>query len=109
MDPGPLGNTLSFNGDESMENYLHIGGDKDGLSYPAADDAETAQCPVGVKGQESYTRSTLSLGGVSIVVYVHESLTVEQAVDRLVAHYKAWAVKRPGGRRLFWRKEKSQK
>ena len=92
-----------------MENYLHVGGDKDGLCYPAADDAETAQCPTVVTGQETYTRSTLSLGDASIVVYVHESLTREQALDRLVAHYKAWAVNRPGGRRLFWRKEKSQK
>jgi hypothetical protein len=96
-------------GDESMENYLHIGGGKDGLSFPAADDAETAQCPVGITDKETYTRLTLSLGDMSIVVYVHESLTVEQALDRLVAHYKAWAVKRTGGRRLFWRKEKSQK
>jgi len=92
-----------------MENYLHIGGGKDGLSYPAPDDAETTQCPVAVTDKETYARSTLSLGDMSIVVYVHESLTVEQALDRLVAHYKAWAVKRPGGRRLFWRKEKSQK
>ena len=92
-----------------MENYLHIGGGKDGLSYPAPDDAQTAQCACRVKGQETYTRSTLSLGDVSIVVYVHESLTLEQALDRLVAHYKAWAVNRPGGRRSFWRKEKSQK
>ena len=92
-----------------MENYLHIGGGKDGLSYPVGEDAETAQCPVGVTDKETYTRSTLSLGDVSIVVYVHESLTREQALDRLVAHYKAWAVNRPGGRRLFWRKDKSQK
>ena len=92
-----------------MENYLHVGGGKDGLCYPAADDAETVQCPCGPTDQETYTRSTLSLGDVSIVVYVHESLTREQALDRLVAHYKAWAVNRPGGRSLFWRKEKSQK
>ena len=31
--------------------------------------------------------------------YVHESLTPEQALNRLVEHYKAWAVNRPGGRR----------
>ena len=42
---------------------------------------------------------TLSLGGVPIVAYVHESLTPEQALNRLVEHYKAWAVNRPGGRR----------
>jgi hypothetical protein len=30
---------------------------------------------------------------------VHESLTPTEALSRLVEHYKAWCVNRPGGRR----------
>jgi hypothetical protein len=49
--------------------------------------------------KETYTRSTLSVGDVSITIYIHESLTPEQALNRLVEHYKAWCVNMPGGRR----------
>jgi hypothetical protein len=82
-----------------MQNYLRIGGGKDGLSYPAADDAETVEWPVAITDRETYTRSTLSVGDVSVTIYIHESLTPEQAFNRIIEHYKAWAVNMPGGRR----------
>jgi len=58
-----------------MQSYLHIGGGKDGLSFPATDDAETLEWQVGITNKETYNRLTLSLGDVSITVYIHESLT----------------------------------
>jgi hypothetical protein len=82
-----------------MQHYLHIGGDKDSLSSPAPDDAESLQWQPGLTGKETYVRSTLSVGDVSITIYIHESLTPEQALNKLVEHYKAGAVNMPGGRR----------
>jgi hypothetical protein len=83
-----------------MQSYLCIGGNHDGLNYPAHDAGETVTWPVGVSGRrETYNRSTLSIGDVSIGVYIHESLTPERALNLLVEHYKAWCVNRPGGRR----------
>jgi len=41
----------------------------------------------------------LGFGDVSITIYIHKSLTPEQALNRLVEHYKAWCVNMPGGRR----------
>jgi hypothetical protein len=79
--------------------YLHIGGGKDSLNFPAPDDAESLQWQLSLTGRETYNRSTLSLGDASITIYVHEGLTPEQVLNRLVEHYKAWAVNRPGGRR----------
>jgi len=55
--------------------YLHIGSDKDSLSFPAPDDAESLQWQLGLTDKETYNRSTLSGGDVSITVYIHESLT----------------------------------
>jgi hypothetical protein len=55
--------------------------------------------PVGVTDSETYVRESLSVGDASITIYRHESLTPEQVLNRLVEHYKAWAVNRPGGRR----------
>ena len=89
---------LSCIGDESMQSYLCIGGNHDSLNYPAHADAETIQWPLAVTGREIYIRETLALGDVSITVYRHETLTPEQALNRL-GHYKAWAVNQPGGRR----------
>jgi len=80
-----------------MQYYLHIGG-KDSLSFPAPDDPESMQWLLGLTDKETYNRSTLSVGDVSITIYLHESLTPEQALNRLVEHYKAWAVNQPGGR-----------
>jgi len=82
-----------------MQPYLHIGGNDDGLSHPVPYDAETVTWPVAITGRETYNRSTLTLGDTSIAVYIHESLTPEQALNLLVGHYKAWCVNRPGGRR----------
>jgi len=81
-----------------MQHYLHIGGDKDSLSFPAPDDTESLQWQFGLTDKETYNRSTLTLGDVSVVVYVHESLTPKQALSLLVDYYKAWCVNRPGGR-----------
>ena len=81
-----------------MQSYLCVGGDHDGLNYPAHADAETAQWPVGVTGRETYIRFTLAVGDVSTTVYVHASMTPEQALNRLVEHYRAWCVNMSGGR-----------
>jgi hypothetical protein len=67
--------------------------------FPARDDAESIQIPVGITGRETYTRSTLAVGNKSITFYRHESLAPERVLERLVNHYKAWCVNRPGGRR----------
>jgi hypothetical protein len=92
---------LRQNRDEFMQHYLHIGGDKDGLTYPTPDGPETVTWtwPVGVKGRETYLRDSLSVGDASITFYRHESLTPEQVLNLLVEHYRAWAMNRPGGRR----------
>jgi hypothetical protein len=82
-----------------MQSYLYIGGNQDSLSLPTPDGADSVQTPVGVTGRETYTRSTLSVGDVTVTIYIHESLTPKQALNRLVGHYKAWVVNKPGGRR----------
>jgi len=82
-----------------MQSYLYIGGHQDGLSIPTPDGAESVQLPSGVTGKVTYTRSTLSFDAEAITVYIHESMTPAQCLDRLVMHYKAWCVNRPGGRR----------
>ncbi len=81
-----------------MQHCLFIGGNDDGLTNPAPDGAEILQWPVGITGREIYNRATLSLASVSVAVYIHESLTPEQALDLLIGRYKAWCVNRPGGR-----------
>jgi hypothetical protein len=85
-------------GDESIQSYLCIGGNHDGLNYPAHAGAETIEWPIGITGRETYKRSTLSVGDVSIMIYIQESMTPEQTLNRLVEHYRAWCVNRPGGR-----------
>ena len=57
-----------------MQHYLHIGADIDSLSYPAPGEPETVEWPVRIIDKETYHRSTLTLGDVSITVYIHESL-----------------------------------
>jgi hypothetical protein len=81
-----------------MQPCLLIGGNNDSLNYPAHADAETIFVRVGVTGRDEYNRSTLSVGDVSTTIYLHKSLTPEQALKRLVESYKAWAVHQPGGR-----------
>jgi hypothetical protein len=49
--------------------------------------------------KETYTRSTLSIGDVYAVIYIHESLTPTEALSRMVESYKASAANRHGGRR----------
>jgi hypothetical protein len=78
---------------------LFIGGNDDGLTHPAPDSAESLQWPSGLTSRERYHRVTLSLDDASADIFVHESLTLEQALNRLVEYYKAWAINRPGGRR----------
>ena len=56
-----------------MQSYLHIGGGKDGLSFPATDDAETLEWQVGVTDKELYNRSTLAVGDAVVTIYIHES------------------------------------
>jgi len=82
-----------------MQSYLYIGGNQDSLSIPTPDGADSVQAPSGVTDKETYTRSTLAVGAVSITIYIHENLTPEQVLNRLVEHYKAWCVNMPGGRR----------
>jgi hypothetical protein len=81
-----------------LESYLCIGGNHDSLDCPAHAATETIQIPVGVTGREKYIRETLSVGGASVTIYRHESLPPEEVLNRLVGHYKAWAVNMPGGR-----------
>ena len=82
-----------------MQSYLHIGGGKDGQSFPVADDADFVQWAVGVADKETYARESLSVGDAFIDIFRHESLTPEQVLNHLVEHYKASAVNRPNGRR----------
>ena len=101
--PGP-----GHNG--SPETAFPANSDRDSVSSDSAlhtciaatsqlNDAETVTWPVSITGREAYHRETLSIGDVSIVVYIHESLTPREALNLLVEHYKAWRVNRPGGRR----------
>jgi hypothetical protein len=79
------------NGDKSMQNYLFIGGDKDGLSLPAPDDAESVQL-----SQETYIRDSLAVGAfASITFYRYEELKPEEILDLLVKHHGVWAYLQP--------------
>jgi len=60
---------------------------------------ESVKLPVAVTDKATYVRSTLSVGDMSVTIYLHNSFTPEQVLNRLVEHYKAWYVNRPGGRR----------
>jgi hypothetical protein len=71
-----------------MRSYLFIGGGKDGLCIPLADEP-------GATEKETYVRETLSVGDASIYIYRHESLTPEQVLNLLIESYKAWCVNRP--------------
>jgi len=86
------------NGGESMQSYLCVGGNHDGLNWPAHASAETVQMSNGPAGRETYIRETLSVGDESVTIFRHESLTPAQVIALLVKHYKAWCVNRPGRR-----------
>lgn len=77
-----------------MQTYLFIGGNHDGLNISAEGKPEYMQ----LTGREIYIRETLTLGVVSVTVYVHETLTLAQALDRLFDYYKPWIESRNGGR-----------
>jgi hypothetical protein len=81
-----------------MQSYLFIGGPHDGLSFPVTDDIESVKLPPGVTGSRVYIRDKLGVGDATVTIYRHESLTPEQALDRLVEYYKAWGANRPGAR-----------
>jgi hypothetical protein len=81
-----------------MQSYLFIGGDKDGLNIPVADNMDAIELPEGVTSSEGYIRNVLSVGRASVAFYRHESLTPQLALNKLVESYKAWAVNQPGGR-----------
>jgi hypothetical protein len=85
--------------EESMQTYLFIGGNQDGLNIPVADNMDAIELPAGVTSSEGYIRNYLSFGRASVAVYRHESLTSKQVLDRLVEHYRARSANRPGGRR----------
>jgi hypothetical protein len=79
---------------------LFIGGNHDGLNYPGSKASpERLEMPVDITDKETYNRSTLTVGHASITIYIHESLTPEQALNRLVEHYHEWCVNRPLDRR----------
>jgi hypothetical protein len=70
-----------------MESYLCVGGNHDGLNYLAsAATPERLQMQVGITGKEVYKSMTLSLGDVSVTVYIHESLAPAQALNLLVEY-----------------------
>jgi len=81
------------------ESYLCVGGNNDGLDYPAHACAETVQLPVSVTDQETYILDSLSVGDEAVTIFRHESLTRTQVIALLIKHYRAWCVNRPGGRR----------
>ena len=60
--------------------------------------AETVTWLVGVTDKETYNRFTLAVSDVSTTVYVHESLTPEQALNELIWSHKSWCKNRPGSR-----------
>jgi len=79
-----------------MQSYLFIGGAHDSLNLPVPDGQDEARVPFGVTGKETYLRDTLAVGGVFITFHRHESPTQDQVLNRIVEHYKAWCVNRPG-------------
>jgi len=91
--------TASIEKGTDKQAYPLIGGAHDGLDFPAPDDAESIQIPVGVTDKETYVREKLTVGGASITIYRYESLAPEHVLHLLVGHYKAWCVNRSGSRR----------
>jgi hypothetical protein len=78
-----------------MQSCLFIGGSWDGLNIPVADDRDFIQLTKGAADKATYFRETLSLADASVVVYRHDSLTPEQALEHIIVHYHAWAVNPP--------------
>ena len=82
-----------------MQTYLFIGGAHDSVNVPVAEDTDVVQLHKSVTDKDNYLREMLSVGDAFITIYRHESLTPEQALNRLVEYYKAWVIHRPNGRR----------
>src|SRR5215813_13895014 len=82
-----------------MQNYLFIGGSQAGLNAPVAPDLETVQLRIGVTDSETYIRDSLALGDTFVTVYRLESLSAEDALDRLILGFKAWVANRRGADR----------
>jgi hypothetical protein len=81
-----------------MQSFLFIGGTQDSIDVRVADDQDVIQLPKDVTGKDNYLRETLSVGYASITIYIHESLTPEEVLDRMVMYYQAWGVFRLGNR-----------
>jgi len=80
-----------------MQNYLFIGGNQDGLLLPAPDEPESIQLQVGVTDREAYLRETLTVADMFVTIYRHQNTPPKQVLTKLIDHYRAWAVNRPGG------------
>ena len=62
-----------------------------------APDQETVQLQVSDTDFETYIRDSLVLGDVFVTIYRLESLSAEDALDRLILGFKAWMANRSGG------------
>ena len=83
-----------------MENYLFIGGHRDGLEIPWRRTWSSYSWRTATQAERHISATHSPSGALaSFIFYRHEKLTPEQVLDRLVGHCKAWAVNQPGGRR----------
>ena len=90
-----------------MQTYIFIGGNMDSLSVPLPDEPESIKLPDSILNKVIYRRDTLRVGDASITFYRHEEMPPEEVIDRLIAHYKAWAVNQPGSHlRRNWRESR---
>ena len=80
-----------------MQDYLFIGGSQDGLNALVTPDQKTVQLQMGDTDSETYVRDSLALGDVFVTVYRLESLSAEDALDRLILGFKSWVATRRGG------------
>jgi len=83
-----------------MQNYLFIGGSQDGLNATVAPDQKTVQLQVDDTRSETYVRDSLALGDGFVTVYRLESLSAEDALDRLILGSKAWVANQRGSGEL---------
>src|SRR5262249_34019857 len=80
-----------------IQNFLFIGGSHDGLNVTVAPDQKTVQLQVDDTHSETYVRDSLALGDVFVTVYRLESLSAEDALDRLIPGFESWVANRHGG------------
>ena len=66
-------------------------------NLPVAPDLETIQLRMDDTYSEVYIRDLLAWGDVFVIVYRLESMSAEDALDRLILGFKAWAANRRGG------------